>query len=137
MRMAKLSVILTMAFTVFICSLCSAQQNAQTNDLYKDTYFEVKSPIANVYKELDPKSEIIKQVMVGERLQLVAQGTSWHNVKVDSKEGWIENQAGKIVKGEKPFPIFNILFLLLLIAGTGYFVFTRITKTQATETEEV
>lgn len=134
MRLAKFPVVLALFSALILFSLCNAAEEATE----KPKYFEVKTPIANVYKSLDPKSEIIKQVMVGERLELLGQGTSWHNVKIDStKSGWIENQAGKIVKGKKGFPVFSFLFLLMLIGGTGAFVYLRITKTKTAESEEV
>jgi hypothetical protein len=71
--------------------------------------------------------------MFGERLEVNGEGTSWHNVLVDSKSGWIENQAGKIVHSKKSFPIFSFLFFLLLLGGTGAFVYMKITNVKTTE----
>ncbi len=132
MRLVKFSVVLALLSTMVLFSSGMAQEQKKENT----KYFEVKTPIANVYKALDPKSEIIKQVMVGERLEIIGEGTSWHNVLVDSKSGWIENQAGKIVHGKKGFPVFSFLFLLIIIGGTGAFVYLRITNVKATEVEE-
>ncbi|HEX3020093.1 MAG TPA: hypothetical protein VHP36_07310 [Chitinispirillaceae bacterium] len=132
MRLAKFPVVLILLSTIILFSSSSAQEQKENTK-----YFEVKAPIANVYKALDPKSEIIKQVMVGERLEVIGQGTSWHNVMIDSKSGWIENQAGKIVSGKKGFPVFSVMFLLVLMGGTAAFVFMRINSAKTTETEEV
>ncbi len=128
MRLVKLPVVLVLLSTVILFSSAIAQEKKE-----KTKYFEVKTPIANVYKALDPKSEIIKQVMVGDRLEIIGEGTSWHNVLVDSKSGWIENQTGKIVDSKKSFPVFPVLFLLLLIGGTGAFVYLKITNAKTTE----
>lgn len=130
MRLVKFPVVLVLFSVVILFSSAVAQEKNE-----KTKYFEVKTPIANVYKALDPKSEIIKQVMVGERLEIIGEGTSWHNVLVDSKSGWIENQTGKIVYSKKSFPVFKFLFLLLLICGTGAFVYMRITNVKSTEEE--
>ena len=108
MRLVKFPVALVLLSTMILFSSSIAQEKKE-----KEKYFEVKTPIANVYKALDPKSEIIKQVMVGERLEVIGEGTSWHNVLVDSKSGWIENQTGKIVYRKSS--VFRFLFLLLLI----------------------
>lgn len=128
MRLVKLPVVLVLLSTVILFSSAIAQEKSE-----KTKYFEVKTPIANVYKALDPKSEIIKQVMIGDRLEIIGEGTSWHNVLVDSKSGWIENQAGKIVDSKKSFPVFSLLFLLLLVGGTGAFVYMKITNVKTTE----
>ncbi|NLL14530.1 MAG: hypothetical protein GX267_14090 [Fibrobacter sp.] len=128
MRLVKFPVVLVLFSVVILFSSAVAQEKNE-----KTKYFEVKTPIANVYKALDPKSEIIKQVMVGERLEIIGEGTSWHNVLVDSKSGWIENQAGKIVHSKKSFPIFSFLFFLLLLGGTGAFVYMKITNVKTTE----
>jgi len=128
MRLVKFPVVLVLLSAVILCSSAIAQENKE-----KTKYFEVKTPIANVYKALDPKSEIIKQVMIGDRLEIIGEGTSWHNVLVDSKSGWIENQAGKIVDSKKSFPVFSLLFLLLLVGGTGAFVYMKITNVKTAE----
>ncbi len=128
MRSGKLSLVLVLLSTLILFSSTNAQEKNESTK-----YFEVKNPYANVYKALDPKSEIIKQVMVGERLEIIGEGTSWHNVLVDSVSGWIENQTGKIVQGKKGFPVFSFLFLLLLVGGTGAFVYMRVTNVKATE----
>jgi len=128
MRLVKFPVVLVLLSTMILFSSSVAQEKKEIKK-----YFEVKTPIANVYKALDPKSEIIKQVMVGERLEVIGEGTSWHNVLVDTMSGWIENQTGKIVNSKKGFPVFSFLFLLLLIGGTGAFVYMKVTNVRATE----
>ena len=68
MRLVKFPVVLVLFSVVILFSSAVAQEKNE-----KTKYFEVKTPIANVYKALDPKSEIIKQVMVGERLEVIGE----------------------------------------------------------------
>lgn len=82
------------------------------------SYLQVEEPLAKVYKELDPKSPIIKQVKKGEYLELIYDGTSWNKVKVDGQEGWIERRAGKIVDKKGGVPVSSIVLLILVIGAT-------------------
>jgi len=42
-----------------------------------------------VYKELDPKSEIIRYVKEGEFLEILSSGESWYKVKIDGRVGFL------------------------------------------------
>ena len=93
-------------------------------------YVEVKAPFANVYKELDPKSEIIKQAKKGDHLELVFEGTSWYHVKVKESFGWVEKKAGEVVDNPGAVSVVSVLLLLLLIGGTAGGVYYYISKSK-------
>jgi hypothetical protein len=94
----------------------------------------VKVGYANVYKQLDPKSEIIKQAKKGERLEMVYDGTSWYQVKVGKTIGWIERRSGDIVNSPNQFPVVTVLLILLVIGGaTGVAVYFNKNKPQLHE----
>ncbi|MCX7727311.1 MAG: hypothetical protein N2053_10745 [Chitinispirillaceae bacterium] len=87
-------------------------------------YLLVEEQLAKVYKDLDPKSDLIKQVKKGEYLELLYDGTSWHKVMVDGKVGWIERKAGKIVEKRGGIPIFGIILFAIVAGGTiGYSIY--------------
>ena len=89
-------------------------------------YLLVEEQLAKVYKDLDPKSPLIKQVKKGEYLKLIYDGTSWNKVVVDGQEGWIERRAGKIVDKTGGVPVAGIVFFIILLGGTlglvGYYI---------------
>ena len=87
-------------------------------------YVLVEEPLAKVYKELDPKSALVKQAKKGDYLELIYDGTSWNKVKVDGQEGWIERRAGKIVDNQGGAPVGLIIFFVLAGASfIGFMVF--------------
>lgn len=87
-------------------------------------YLLVEEQLAKVYKDLDPKSELIKQVKKGEYLELLYDGTSWHKVMVDGQVGWIERKAGKIVEKKGGIPLLGIIGFLIVAGGTiGYSIY--------------
>ena len=98
-----------MALFVVLC--VSSQARAAS-------YLLVEEPLAKVYKELDPKSPIIRQVKKGEYLELIYDGTSWNKVKIDGQEGWIERRAGKIVDKKGGVPVTSVVLLLIVIGIT-------------------
>ncbi len=100
-------------------------------------YLYVEEPLAKIYQELDPKSEIIKQVKKGEYLELIYDGESWHKVKIDGRIGWIERRAGKIVDKQGGVSIGSVIFLLLLAGGTLGGVFYYIQKNRVPSMAEV
>ena len=126
MRFITLSC-MTALFTV-LCVSSSVQAGS---------YLLVEEPLAKVYKELDPKSPIIKQVKKGEYLELLYDGTSWHKVKVDGQEGWIERRSGKVVDKQGGVPVVSIILLLLVAGGTLGGVFFYISKNRTPSMAEV
>ncbi|NLG16173.1 MAG: hypothetical protein GX556_02445 [Fibrobacter sp.] len=97
-------------------------------------YVDIKKPFANIYKELDPKSEIIEQAKKGDHLELVFEGTSWYHVKVkENSFGWVEKKAGEIVDNPGSVSVFSIILILLLVGGTAGGVFYYIKKNKVAE----
>ena len=115
--MRSISITLLLAFVsvfAFSSGVC-----AQTGK-----YVEVKVGYTNIYKQLDPKSEIIKQAKKGDRLELVFDGTSWYQVKINKSVGWIEKRSGEIVNSPRSTPFIPIIVTLILIGGiTGGVVY--------------
>lgn len=107
MRFITLSGIIALFVVLGVSSVAQAEQ-----------YLLVEEPLAKVYKELDPKSSLIKQVKKGTYLELVYDGETWHKVKVDGQIGWIEKRAGKIVDKKGGLPLVSILLFILLAGGT-------------------
>lgn len=107
MRTITLSSMLAFFVVLSLASPCLAKQ-----------YVLVKKPFANVYEFLDPKSSIIEQSKKGDHLDLVYEGTSWYQVKVADKVGWIEKRAGEVVNQSGGSPVIPILLILLIAGGT-------------------
>ena len=107
-------ILLTLFFTTTLSPV-----HADTN---KTSYVQIKMPFVSVYKKLDPKSKIIKQVTKNTRIELVYEGTSWYQVKVDGKIGWVEKKAGIVVDNPGrtilSIPAGTFIFFLLLLIAT-------------------
>lgn len=112
-------------FTLFV--LVRSANAAETK------YVEIEKPFANIYEYLDPRSNIIKQATKGEYFELIYEGTSWYQVKIKDKVGWLEKRAGAIVDSPSFF-FYSIsfgtfaLFLILLIgtlAGVSFFIYRQ------------
>lgn len=83
---------------------------------YEIRYVEVRKPFQNVYTELDPKSDIIRQTKKGEYLELLSRGELWYRVKVDGREGFLETRAGRVVN-KKGAPIITFLLYLMVLGA--------------------
>ena len=91
-------------------------------------FVKVNGSFVNIYEQLDPKSNVIKQARKGDYLELVYEGTSWYQVKVKDKIGWMEKRTGDVVdKQGSVVPIVLAGFVVLLIAtgGAVFFVISR------------
>jgi hypothetical protein len=126
-----------MRFITLSCMIAFFTVLCVSSQVQAGSFLLVEEPLAKVYKELDPKSPIIKQVKKGEYLEIIYDGTSWHKVKVDGQEGWIERRAGKIVDKQGGVPVGSILFLVLLAVGTLGVVFYFISKNRTPSMAEV
>ena len=126
MRFITLSGIIALFVVLGVSSVAQAEQ-----------YLLVEEPLAKVYKELDPKSPLIKQVKKGTYLELVYDGETWHKVKVDGQIGWIEKRAGKIVTDQGGLPVASILLFILVAAGTIIGVLMYIQKNKSPSLAEV
>ena len=115
-----------MRFITVSCLMALFAVLCVTSQVQAASYLLVEEPLAKIYKELDPKSPIIKQVKKGEYLEVIYDGTSWHKVKIDGQEGWIERRAGKLVEQKGGVPVGSIILLLLVaavtIGGAFYFI---------------
>jgi hypothetical protein len=86
---------------------------------------EIRKPIVNIYEYLDPKSDIIKQAKQGEFYELVVAGTSWCQVKVKDRVGWVELRACRITNAPPksflgiPVGIFALFLVLLVLTLLG------------------
>jgi hypothetical protein len=97
-------------------------------------YVQITEPFVNVYEYLDPKSTVLKMVKKGDRLELIYAGTSWFNVKVGAKSGWVERKAGQIMDSPNIFsPIMSIILIVLVLAGAIFGVSLYIKKQKTVE----
>lgn len=84
-------------------------------------YVEISEPFVNVYEFLDPKSSVLSMVKKNDRLELIYAGTTWYQVKVGTKQGWVERKAGHVVDSQTFFsPALSIFLVLIVLAGTMY-----------------
>lgn len=85
-------------------------------------FVQIRRPFANIYEYLDPQSRILEQAKKNSYYELVYEGTSWYQIKVGGKVGWIEKRAGAVVdrRGVTVFsiPVGTFLLFLLLLIGT-------------------
>ena len=85
-------------------------------------YVKVRIPFANIYEYLDPQSTILQQASQNKYFELVYEGTSWYQIKVDDKVGWLEKSAGTIIDSPGitvfSIPLGTLIFFLLLLATT-------------------
>lgn len=115
----------------YLCCACIASAFAG------DRFVKVTTPFANVYEYLDPKSAVIEQGKKGQCYKLVYEGTSWYQVSLKGKIGWIDRREGRIV--DNPGYIFgsltplNVLAMIVLLAGTVGVVFYYINRQQNAE----
>jgi hypothetical protein len=84
-------------------------------------YVEISEPFVNVYEFLDPKSTVLSMVKKNDRLELIYAGTTWYQVKIGTKQGWVERKAGHVVDGPSFLsPAISIVLVLIVLAGTMY-----------------
>lgn len=128
MRFITLSGIVALFVVLGVSSVAQAEQ-----------YLLVEEPLAKIYKELDPKSPLIKQVKKGTYLELVYDGETWHKVKIDGQIGWIEKRAGKIVDKQGGLPIVSIFLFILVAVITivAVLMYIQRNKTSPVEVDEV
>ncbi len=85
-------------------------------------YVRVEIPFANIYEYLEPQSPIITQASQNKLFELVYEGTSWYQVKVDNKVGWLEKSSGSIISNPGitifSIPLGTLIFFLLLLMST-------------------
>ena len=78
------------------------------------------------------KSNIIRVAKKGDHFELVFEGTSWYQVKVSDKVGWLDKKYGAVVDNPNPsylgtFIVFTIL-LVGTLAGVSYYIYKQKTS---------
>jgi hypothetical protein len=112
MRFITVSFALAMSFLAFF---------SPTKALGAQQFVEISEPFVNVYEFLDPKSTVLSMVKKNDRLELIYAGTTWYQVKIGAKQGWVERKAGHVVDGPSLLsPIISIIMIVLVLAGTIY-----------------
>jgi hypothetical protein len=92
-------------------------------------YVKISEPFVNVYEQLDPKSNVLKMVKKGDRLELDFAGDKWYKVRVGDQIGWVERKAGHVVEGTDVFSIvLSAVLVCMLVAGTIFVVASFIKK---------
>jgi hypothetical protein len=112
---------------VFMLMACVSQPRAAGMK-----FVQINNPLVNIYEFLDPKSNIIKVAKKGDHFELVFEGTSWYQVKVSDKVGWLDKKYGAVVDNPNPsylgtFIVFTIL-LVGTLAGVSYYIYKQKTS---------
>ncbi len=97
------------------------------------TFVKVDKSLANVYEFLDPKSNIIRVAKEGDRFEMVFEGTSWYQIKVQDKVGWLEKKSGSVVSGQSGSNAVTWIAIAILFLGTLGGVYYYIYKQKVTE----
>lgn len=98
-------------------------------------FVKISKPFANVYEFLDPKSRILTQAKKGDHFELVYAGTSWYQVKVKEKVGWLERRAGDVVGSPTAIPVGSVIVFVIVLVGTLAGVFFFVQRQRAAESE--
>ncbi|NLE00184.1 MAG: SH3 domain-containing protein [Fibrobacter sp.] len=131
MRFVTIAAVITFFSVVCMTSVSNAADTTTTK-AEKLQYLLIKEPYASVYKQLDPKSEIVIQAKKGDYLEILGEGQAWYLVKAKESQGWVEKRAGKKVDS-KSSPVFPIVLVILLIGATAGGVYYYVTKNKSTE----
>jgi hypothetical protein len=92
-------------------------------------YVKISDPFVNVYEKLDPKSNVLKMVKRGDRLELIYPGPIWYQVKVGDNIGWVERKAGSVVEGTSVLStVLPIALIIIMLSGSIYGVAAYIKK---------
>lgn len=85
-------------------------------------FVEIRKPFVNVYEFIDPKSNIVTHAKKYDCFELVYEGNSWYQVKVDDKVGWVEKSAGTIINQRgitfHSIPVSTLVFFIFLLLAT-------------------
>jgi len=112
---------------VFSMGVCAFIFLAFVQPLHAGQFVRVESSLANIYEFLDPKSNIIRVAKEGDRFEMIFEGTSWYQIKVQDKVGWLEKKSGSVVSdggassNAGTWIAITILFLGML-GGVYYYI---------------
>lgn len=119
MRFAAIALMLVTSLFIITSNSQAAEGATQ--------YVAITEPFVNVYKDLDPKSEVIGTVHKGEHLELINTGDSWYQVKYRETTGWLEKRAGDVVNNPGSGTGVVIIIVLLLVAlafgGVAFYIY--------------
>jgi hypothetical protein len=116
---------------LLICCAFIISVFAKPTSAAETKYVKVKSSFANVYEYLDPQSKVIMQAKKGDYLEMVFEGASWYQVKIQEKVGWLEKRAGAVVGAKEmtilsmPVAMFFICVFILIatFAVTSFYIY--------------
>jgi hypothetical protein len=120
---------------VFFMGVCAFLALTLTQPLYAESgrFVKVDKSLANVYEFLDPKSNIIRVAKEGDRFEMVFEGTSWYQIKVQDKVGWLEKKSGSVVSGSSGSNGITWIAIAVLFLGTLGGVYYYISKQKLAE----
>ncbi len=101
----------------------------------KTRYVKITKPYTNIYKQLDPESEVIQRAQKEDIFELIYKGKRWYKVRVDNSTGWIEIPNGIVVEKDSP-PILSLILFFILLIGTIASASYLIYKQNSTSNEE-
>jgi hypothetical protein len=96
-------------------------------------FVKVENSLANIYEFLDPKSNIIRVAKKGDYFEMVFEGTSWYQIKVQDKVGWLEKKCGTVVDNPHTSNAVTYIIITILLLGTLGGVYYYIYKQKAAE----
>ena len=139
MRLIYLFSLTAMISAAFISKVYADDIPDETVSSGVSGYVEVRQAFPNVYRKLDPVSNIIGQPKKGDYLELISEGNLWYKVRMrdmdgNMQEGYLERRAGRVVarKGSSAAAI-NIIIALSIIALISLGTWLHIKKQQKVE----
>ncbi len=125
-------------FVLLLAVACAAVcLVAPTKVLAKESKsVQISKPFASIYEYLDPKSNIIRQAKHGEVFELVYAGTSWYQVRVKDRVGWLERRAGEVVDTPPqrllgvPVSVFIVFVVLMVVTllGVAFVIYRQVSS---------
>ena len=111
---------------VFCIGICAFLFLTLARPAHAAQYVKIETSLAHIYEFLDPKSNIIRTAKEGDRYPLVFEGTSWYQIKVQDKVGWLEKKSGSVVTttstSNAGVVIVIVLMLLATLGGVFYYI---------------
>lgn len=142
MKLFTVSALLVILAVVCIPSITLANASAEGTEAAapgpRDLgYLKVTVPFVNIYAQLDPKSEIVRQTKKDEFFKISKLGETWAMIEVDGKQGWIEQKYGKVVKSDGGISGILVTFIIIVIAGIGIGGYLFLNKAKQSSSEKI
>jgi flagellar basal body-associated protein FliL len=133
-RLIGLAVLLTGAlfFFFFESNQAAPSTSPAEGENVIPSWVKVQKPLPNIYTKMEPGSEIIRQGKRGEYIEVLSAGESWHKVRVEGKDGFVEvKTVGKPVtmtyeqaqKKNNPAIVMFLIVVVLMLGCAGFAVF--------------